>query len=74
MTFDINTLSRAELIAQIVHSEIEFKENLEFLLCEYFASYSTNDLKERFMDFELHLPYIHADSYIETDKHLMGPL
>jgi hypothetical protein len=72
--FNINTLSRSELIAQIVNSEIELKENLEFLLCEYFSTYSTNDLKERFMDFDLHLPYIHADSYIETDKHLMGPL
>ena len=74
MTFNINTLSRSELIAQIVNSEIEFKQNLEFLLCEYFSTYSTQDLKERFMDFELHLPYIHADSYIETEKTMRGPL
>jgi hypothetical protein len=43
--FNINDISRGELIAQIVNSEIEFKKNLEFLLCEYFATYSTNDLK-----------------------------
>jgi hypothetical protein len=72
--FNIDTLSRSELIAQIVNSEIEFKKNLEFLLCDYFATFSTQDLKERFMDFELHLPYIHSESYIETDKHLTGPL
>ena len=72
--FNINDISKSELIAQIVNSEIEFKQNLEFLLCDYFSTFSTDDLKERFMDFELHLPYIHADSYIETDKHLMGPL
>jgi hypothetical protein len=74
MTFNINTLSRNQLIAEIVNSEIEFKQNLDFLLCDYFAAFSTEDLKERFMDFDLHLPYIHADSYIETDKNLMGPL
>ena len=74
MTFNIDKLSRGQLIAEIVNSEIELKENLEFLLCDYFATFSTEDLKERFMDFDLHLPYIHADSYIETDKHLMGPL
>ena len=72
--FNINDIPKSELIAQIVNSEIEFKQNLEFLLCDYFSTFSTDDLKERFIDFELHLPYIHADSYIETDKHLMGPL
>ena len=74
MTFNINTLSRSQLIAEIVNSEIEFKQNLEFLLCEYFATYSTEDLKERFMDFDLHLPYIHADSYIETENTMRGSL
>jgi len=72
--FNINDISRGELIAQIVNSEIEFKQNLEFLLCDYFSTYSTNDLKERFMDFELHLPYIHADSYIETENTMRGSL
>ena len=72
--FNINDIPKSELIAQIVNSEIEFKQNLEFLLCDYFSTYSIDFLRERFMDFELHLSYIHADSYIETDKHLMGPL
>lgn len=74
MTFNIDTLSRSELIAQIVNSEIEFKQNLEFLLCEYFATYSTQDLKERFMDFELHIPYIESKAYIETENTMRGPL
>jgi hypothetical protein len=74
MTFNIDTLSRNELIVQIVNSEIELKENLEFLLCDYFATFSTEDLKGLFVDHELHLSHIHADSYIETDKNLMGPL
>jgi hypothetical protein len=72
--FNINDIPRAELIAQIVHSEIEFKENLEFLLCEYFATYSTNDLQERFIDFELHVPYIEAQAYIDTENTMRGPL
>ena len=74
MTFNINKLSRGQLIAQIVNSEIELKENLEFLLCDYFATFSIEDLKGIFIDHELHLSHIHTDSYIETDKHLMGPL
>ena len=74
MTFNIDTLSRGQLIAEIVNSEIELKENLEFLLCEYFATFSTQDLKERVMDFDLHLPYIHADSYIETENTMRGSL
>jgi hypothetical protein len=74
MTFNINTLSRSELIAQIVNSEIELKENLEFLLCDYFATFSTEDLKGIFIDHELHLSHIHADSYIETENTMRGSL
>jgi hypothetical protein len=74
MTFNIDTLSRSELIVQIVNSEIEFKQNLEFLLCDYFATFSTEDLKGIFIDHELHLSHIHADSYIETENTMRGPL
>jgi hypothetical protein len=74
MTFNINTLSRGQLIAEIVNSEIEFKQNLEFLLRDYFATFSTEDLKGLFVDHELHLSHIHADSYIETENTMRGPL
>jgi hypothetical protein len=74
MTFNINTLSRGQLIAEIVNSEIEFKQNLEFLLCDYFATFSIEDLKGIFIDHELHLSHIHADSYIETENTMRGSL
>jgi len=72
--FNIDSLSRGELIAEIVQAEINYKQNLEFLLCDYFATFSTKDLKERFIDFELHIPYIEAQAYIDTENSMRGPL
>ena len=73
--FNINKLSKKELIQEIVQADIEQKTNVvDFLQDYYDLKFTHSEIESIFLEYGLDKDYIHADSYIETDKHLMGPL
>ena len=73
--FNINKLSKKELIQEIVQADIEQKTNVvDFLQDYYDLKFTHSEIESIFLEYGLDKDYIHADSYIETDKHLMGSL
>ena len=73
--FNINKLSKKELIQEIVQADIEQKTNVvDFLQDYYDLKFTHSEIELIFLEYGLDQDYINADSYIETDKHLMGPL
>ena len=73
--FNINKLSKKDLIREIVQADIEQKTNVfDFLQDYYDLKFTHSEIESIFLEYGLDQDYINSDSYIETENTKRGPL